>query len=63
MRGCVSSAMQYAHVNDVVPLCIPLPGYKMINKVKVGSGFCILKLFRGDIYHCCYGDADLYKNL
>lgn len=63
MSGCVTNAMQYAHVNDVVPLCIPLPGYKMINKVKVGSDFCILKLFRGDIYHCCYGNADLYKNL
>lgn len=63
VKSCVSDAWQYAHVNDVVPLCVPLPGYRMIHKDKIGSGFCIFKLFRGDIYHCIYGDESLYDNV
>lgn len=60
VMSCVAYAKQYAHVNDVVPFCIPLPGYRMLNKVKIGSGFCIAKLFKPDVYHCCYGDETLY---
>lgn len=60
INTCLEYAVQYAHVNDVVPLCIPLPGYRMVNKVKVGKGFCILKLFNAEKYHCMYGDKSLY---
>ena len=61
VRSCVAYAVQYAHVNDVVTLCIPLPGYRMIQKVKVGKDFCIFKLFNAEKYHCMYGDKNLYK--
>lgn len=60
VMSCVSCVSQYAHVNDCVPLMPPLPGYKMLNKVSVGKGFSIAKLFKPDIYHCIYGDKKLY---
>ena len=61
VSSCVKEAKQYAHVNDCVPLCPPLPGYKMIKKVKIGKGFNIFKLFKPDIYHLIYGNSELYK--
>lgn len=61
VMSCVSDVKQYAHVNDCVPLCVPLPGYKMLKKVKIGSGFSLIKLFKPNIYHLIYGDSELYK--
>ena len=60
VMSCVKDVKQYAHVNDCVPLCVPLPGYKMLKKVKIGKGFNIFKLFKPDIYHLIYGNSELY---
>ncbi len=60
VSGCIDYAFQYAHVNDVITLCVPFPGYRMLNKVSVGSGFCILKLFNTNKYHCIYGEKEIY---
>ena len=60
VRSCVNNVHQYAHVNDCVPLCVPLPGYRMLHKDKIGSGFSIFKLFKPNIFHLCYGDSTLY---
>lgn len=61
VRSCVNEVKQYAHINDVVPLCPPLLGYKRLATDKVGKGFSILKLFKPDVYHCIYGDSTLYE--
>jgi hypothetical protein len=61
VASCLAYCFQYAHVNDFVPVCIPLPGYRMVNKVKVGKDFCILKYFKTGEYHCSYGDKSLYE--
>lgn len=52
--------IQYANVNDVVPLCPPLPGFHHINKVKCGRPFRLLQLFKPEIHHCNYGDLTIY---
>ena len=62
IASCLAYCFQYAHVNDFVPVCIPLPGYRMVNKVKVGKDFCILKYFKTGEYHCSYGDKSLYNS-
>lgn len=59
--GCVRFAFEWSHVNDVVPLLPPLPGYCGLGTSKCGSGFNLLKLFKPEIYHCSYGDESLYK--
>lgn len=61
VRSCVKEVHQYSHVNDCVPLCPPLPGYTRLVTDKVGKDFSFKKLFHPDIYHCIYGEADLYE--
>lgn len=61
VASCLAYCFQYAHVNDFVTVCIPLPGYKMVNKVNVGKGFCLFKYFKTGEYHCSYGDKTLYE--
>ena len=52
---------QYAHINDVVPLMPPLPGYRRLNTFKCGKGRRRLKeLFHPEIYHCIYGKEEIY---
>ena len=60
VTSCVNNVWQFAHINDCVPLCPPLPGYKMLKKCKIGSGFSLIKLFKPNIYHLIYGDKELY---
>lgn len=60
VNSCVTSATQYAHVNDMIPYLVPLYGYRMLNKVKVGDGFCLFKLFNTNKYHLIYGDPSIY---
>lgn len=52
---------QYADVCDPVPLMPPFPGFKHINKVKVGGPFCILKWKDADYYHTNY-DKEEYDD-
>ena len=59
---CCKEINQYCHRNDIVPFMVPLPGYKMLKKVKVGK-WKLFGIFKPNIYHCCYGDASLYQNL
>lgn len=51
---------QYANVNDVVPLCPPLPWFHHINKIKCGGPFNPLQLFHPEVHHCAYGDPAIY---
>ncbi|MCR5612194.1 lipase family protein [Treponema sp.] len=60
VNSCVTSATQYAHVNDMIPYLVPFYGYRMLNKVKVGDGFCLFKLFNTNKYHLIYGDPSIY---
>jgi hypothetical protein len=57
--SCCENVQQFAHRCDVVTLCVPFPGYKMLNKIKVGK-WNLFNFFKPNIYHCCYGDKDLY---
>ena len=57
---CFSGMFQFAHVNDCVPLLPPFPGFKQVNKCKVGTGFRPWRLFHPTTYHCIYGDSGLY---
>ena len=59
---CCKEINQYCHINDIVPFMVPLPGYKMLKKVKVGK-WKLFGIFKPNIYHCIYGDESLYENL
>lgn len=61
VKGCVESATQYAHNNDLVTKCIPLYGYRMIHKNPVGEKFNFFKMFNVNKYHAIYGDKSLYE--
>lgn len=63
VRSCVNEVHQYAHVNDCVPLCPPLPGFKRLVTDRIGKDFSIFKLFKPDIYHCIYGEESVYENI
>lgn len=60
VKSCVTSAMQYAHVNDIIPRLVPFYGYRVLNKIKIGDKFCVFKLFNVNKYHLSYGDSSLY---
>ena len=60
--SCVKGVRQYAHINDLVPYLPPaLFGYKHLVKNKIGKNFSFFKLFKPKIYHCLYGDKNLYS--
>lgn len=61
VSSTVNSAVQYAHVNDFVPRCIPLIGYDEINRVFIGDKFNVFKFFNIAKYHTIYGDQSLYE--
>lgn len=61
VRSCVQFVYQWTHVNDCVPLLPPFLGYRRLEANYCSSGFCIIKLFRPDIYHQIYGDKDIYE--
>lgn len=52
---------QYANVNDIVPLCPPLPFFHSIDKVKCGGPFRIKELFNPQVHHQNYGNKDIYR--
>lgn len=58
---CVQDCKQYVNRNDVVPLLPPFPGYKQLNKIKVGEKFNFFKLFNPAKYHCKYDKKELYE--
>lgn len=61
VRGCCSVVRQYVHVNDCVPAMPPLPGYKRLVTDVCGDKFNLFKwLFKADVYHCLYGDKNIY---
>ncbi len=61
VHTCCYRAIQYAHINDVVPLLPPLPGYKRLSTYKCGKGRRKLKeLLHPEIYHCIYGKEEIY---
>lgn len=60
--SCVNDVKQYAHINDLVPYLPPsLFGYKHLVKNKLGIGFSFFKLFKPQVYHCLYGNKNLYS--
>ena len=62
VRGCCSIVYQYANVNDCVTAMPPLPGYKRLVTNKCGGKFNLFKwLFKAGIYHCLYGDKEIYE--
>ena len=61
VMSCVKEVRQYSHVNDVVTLLPPFLGYRRLTTTKIGKGFCILKLFQPEKYHCIYGNKEEYN--
>ena len=53
---------QYAHKSDIISYMPPLPGYWNIKVIRIGK-FSFKGLFRPDIYHQCYGDEKLYREI
>ena len=53
---------QYAHKCDIVSYMPPLPGYWNLNVQRLGK-FSLKGLFHPDIYHQCYGDEKLYREI
>ena len=53
---------QYAHKCDIVSYMPPLPGYWNIKVTRLGK-FSLKGLFHPDIYHQCYGDETLYREI
>ena len=61
VRGSCLLIKNYIHVNDLVPMLPPLPGYKHANPCKVGlKDKCIFKVFNVKKYHFIYGNYSLY---
>lgn len=60
----VEAIYQYADVNDCITIMPPFPGYKHINKVKVGKRkFNLIQWLKPKIYHTTYDDKDVYKTI
>ena len=61
IEDCCSEIKQYANVNDCVVIMPPFPGYKHINKIKVGNRkFNLIEWFKPKIYHTIYDDETIY---
>ena len=61
VRSCICDIKQYAHVDDCVPLMPPLIGYTRIVTNYIGGKRNLIELFKPDIYHCIYGNKELYE--
>lgn len=53
---------QYAHKSDIISYMPPLPGYWNIKVTRLGK-FSLKGLFQPNIYHQCYGDEKLYREI
>lgn len=61
VESCCNEIKQYANVNDCVVVMPPFPGYKHINKIKVGNRkFNLIEWFKPKIYHTIYDDESIY---
>ena len=61
VESCCGEIKQYANVNDCVVIMPPFPGYKHINKIKVGNRkFNLIEWFKPKIYHPIYDDESIY---
>lgn len=61
VASCFKEAHQYMHRRDCVPLMIPLPGYKMVHKDKIGT-WNFFGYFRPNKWHRCYGESKWYDS-
>ena len=63
IKNCCSIMKQYANVNDLVCCLPPFPGYKHINKVKVGNRkWNLIEWFKPKKYHTIYDDESIYQD-
>ena len=53
---------QYAHRSDLISYMPPLPGYWNIKVIRIGK-FSLKGLFQPNIYHQCYDDETLYREI
>lgn len=61
VKSCIADCKQYANRNDLVTVMPPLPGYKQVNKIKVGKKFNLIEFFKPKIYHANYDDESIYE--
>ena len=61
VKKCCTSIKNYTVINDIVPYMPPFPGYKLLNKIKLGESFNFFKIFNPWKYHTSYGDKTLYS--
>lgn len=62
VESCCGEIKQYANVNDCVVVMPPFPGYKHVNKVKVGKRkFNLIEWCKPKIYHTIYDDEEIYQ--
>lgn len=62
VSSCCLIGRQYSHIDDLVTLLPPFPGYCRIATITCGSRKrSLLKLFRPGIYHCIYGKEEIYE--
>lgn len=61
-KRCFKSITKYAHWNDIVTYCIPLPCYHGLKNIRLGK-FSLKGLFDPCTYHQIYGDEDIYKEV
>ena len=57
LKNCALSVEQYAHRSDIVPKVPPM--FFKYGRVSLGK-FSLPGLFRPNIYHCDYGNKELY---
>lgn len=61
VKSCCNEIKQYVNVNDCIIVMPPFPGYKHLNKVKVGKRkFNLIEWFKPTIYHTIYDDESIY---
>lgn len=60
VRSCIAAAWQWSNNNDCVCAMPPFPGYHRINTMECGDRFNLIKWFKPGIYHCMYGDKEIY---
>ena len=53
---------QYAHKSDLLSYMPPFPGYWNLKVIRIGK-FSLKGLFHPEIYHQCYGDESLYRDI
>lgn len=53
---------QYAHKSDIISYMPLFPGYWNIKVIRLGK-FSLKGLFQPEIYHQCYGDETLYREI